>query len=65
MSDVVLAEVLAVVERLEPELTKGLALGVGTHDTVKADEAGESNAIKSFLIEDGGRVADAFGHICD
>lgn len=63
MRDVVLVEVLAVVEGLEPELAEGFALRVGAHDAVEADEAREADAVEAVGIEDGGGVADAFGDV--
>lgn len=63
MGDVVLVEVFAVVHGFEPELAEGFALGVGAHDAVEADEAGEADAVEAFGVEDGGGVADAFGDV--
>ncbi len=63
VGNVVFVEVFAVVEGLEPELAERLALGVGTHDAVHADEPGESDAVEAFLVEYGGGVADALGHV--
>ena len=64
MRDVILVEEFAVVERLEPELTEGFALRVGAHDPVQAYEAGQADSVETLGVEDGGRVADAFGNIC-
>ena len=64
MRNVVLVEEFAVFARLEPELAEGFALGVGADDAVEADEAGQAHAVEAFGVEDGGGVADAFGHVC-
>ena len=63
MGDVLLVEVFAVVERLEPELAEGFALAVRADDAVEADEAGEAHAVEAFLVEDGGGVLHALGHV--
>lgn len=63
MSDVVFVKEFAVVHGLEPELTEGFALRVGAHDAVETDEAGEAYAVETFLVKDGGSVADAFGDV--
>ena len=64
MGNVVLVEVLAVIDGLEPELAEGFALGVRSDDAVEGDEAGQADAVEAFGVEDGGGVADTFGHIC-
>ena len=64
MGDVVLVEELAVLTGLEPELAEGFALRVGADDAVEADEAGQAHAVEALGVEDGGGVADAFGHVC-
>ena len=64
VGDVVFVEVLAVIDGLEPELAEGLALGVRADDAVEWGEAGQADAIEALGVEDGGGVADTFGHIC-
>ncbi len=63
MRDVVFVEVFAVVEGLQPELTKSFALSVGAHYAVHTNETRESHAVEAFLIKDCGGIPDAFGHV--
>lgn len=63
MGNVVLVEVFTVVRGLQPELSESLALRVRTHDAIGANEASESNTVKTFGIKNGSGVANTFCQI--
>ena len=60
MSNVILVEIFAVVECLQPELAESFTLAVWADDAVYTDEAGETDTVEAILVEDGRGVAYTF-----
>lgn len=62
--DVVFVEVLAVVGRLEPELTECFSLRVRAYYSVCSDETSKTHAIQAFGIEHSRGVPYTLSKIC-